>query len=80
MSEILSKYSIPCPGCWNETEKNNATLEILKDWNDVKYVFQSATWVCTHCDGKGHLTPKAVSRLPGFQEIDLGIKNVRRIK
>lgn len=71
MSEILTAYGIPCPVCWNEIERNCATLEVLKDWNGVKYIFRFGKWFCTHCDGTGDLTLEAISKFIGSQ-IDIG--------
>ncbi|MCG2735128.1 MAG: hypothetical protein L6282_01915 [Candidatus Methanoperedenaceae archaeon] len=74
MSEILTKYGVPCPACWNEIEGNKAVLEILKDWNGEKYIFRLGKWFCAHCGHGGYLTPEAISKLPGFEEVDLGVK------
>lgn len=72
MSELRSLYVIPCPGCWNPEEGNQASLEIEKDWNGSKYIFLSAYWECSHCDRTGSLKLGEVTRLPSFREVDCG--------
>jgi hypothetical protein len=72
MSEITTKYVIPCPVCWTPQEGNTAVLEIEKDWNGKEYIFHSAEWDCDHCNACGTVPWKNIINYPGMDGIDIG--------